>query len=82
MDSGERKNPMKKLIASFLCLCLTAGIVPAVAESTAATHEITSAEFPLFINSAAAGGDWTLYRNFQFLDPVAFTESCGAAWQG
>ena len=40
---------MKKLIALFLCLCLMAGIVPVMAESTAVTHEITSASYPLYI---------------------------------
>ena len=47
---------MKKLISLFLCLCLAAGIVPAVADFT--QHAIESTEFPLYIpdNPAEAEG--------------------------
>ena len=48
-------DPMKKLIALFLCLCLMAGIVPVVAENTAVTHEITSASYPLYVGTTNFG---------------------------
>ena len=51
----ERMDPMKKLIALFLCLCLMAGIVPVVAESTAVTHEITSASYPFHLGATVLG---------------------------
>lgn len=59
---------MKKLIALFLCLCLTAGIVPVFAESTAAAQSLTSEDFPLYVslNNVDAGQKWTLW----FLDGV------------
>jgi hypothetical protein len=52
---------MKKMIALFLCLCLMAGIVPAFA---AASHVITSAEYPFCLQGADIGMKKTLY----FLD--------------
>ena len=42
-------DPMKKLIALFLCLCLMAGIMPVMAESTAAAQSLTSESFPLYL---------------------------------
>ena len=45
---------MKKLIALFLSLCLIAGIVPVVAESTAAP-EITGSEFSFYSDSNDTG---------------------------
>ena len=51
----ERMDPMKKLIALFLCLCLMAGIVPVMAENTAVTHEITSASYPLYVGTSNFG---------------------------
>ena len=51
----ERMTPTKKLVALFLCLCLMAGIVPVVAENTAVTHEITSANYPFHLGATALG---------------------------
>ena len=42
---------MKKIVSLFLCLCLMAGIVPVVAESAAVTHEISSANYPLYLGT-------------------------------
>ena len=56
---------MKKLIALFLCLCLMAGIVPVVAESTAA-HEIANKEFTFYFDSDDTGMKVKLY----FVDGV------------
>ena len=57
---------MKKLIALFLCLCMIAGIVPVMAESTAATHEISSVAFPYYDRGNEPASELTLY----FLDGV------------
>ena len=59
---------MKKLIALFLCLCLMAGIVPVMAESTAAAQSLTSESFPLYltVNNIDSGLKKTLW----FLDGV------------
>ena len=57
---------MKKLIALFLCLCMIAGIVPVMAESTAATHEISSVAFPYYDSGNEPASELTLY----FLDGV------------
>ena len=53
---------MKKLIALFLCLCLMAGIMPAVAEYT--QRAIESAEFPLYVPAFSEESTWDMRLYF------------------
>ena len=52
---------MKKLISLFLCLCLMAGIVPAVAESTAAPRENGSLQIPANSDNPETGTEEPSY---------------------
>lgn len=73
----ERMDPMKKLIALLLCICLALGMVPAVAEDAAETEaapQITSKTFPVYHNSV--GNVWR--EGF----PVYFLNIClSSTWK-
>lgn len=72
---------MKKLIALFVSLCLIAGIVPVVAESTAAL-EITGSEFPFYSDSNDTGMKVKLWfvggaNDLPYMDAKDFFELYG-----